>query len=96
MTYTGTMELAHFGGENTGQLKDEYFISPTFIDMGMRIGHTIELNDIETGLELFGGVKNIFDAYQQDFDINKNRDSNYIYGPSLPRTLFFGVRVKPI
>jgi outer membrane receptor for ferrienterochelin and colicins len=96
MTYTGTMELAHFGGENTGQLVDEYFTSPTFIDMGLRVGHTFELSNIETGLELFGGVKNIFDAYQNDFDVSKNRDSNYIYGPSLPRTMFVGIRVKPI
>lgn len=95
MTYTGTMELAHFGGENTGQLDDEYFTSPTFIDMGLRVGHTFELSNIDTGLELFGGVKNILDAYQNDFDLSKNRDSNYIYGPSLPRTIFVGIRVKP-
>ena len=96
MTYTGTMELAHFGGEGTGQTEDEYFTSPSFFDMGLRVGHTIEMSNIDTGLELFGGVKNIFDAYQNDFDISKNRDSNFIYGPSLPRTLFIGIRVKPI
>ncbi|MFA7326158.1 MAG: TonB-dependent receptor [Candidatus Kapaibacterium sp.] len=95
MTYTGTMELAHFGGDNTGQLADEYFTSPSFFDLGLRVGHTLELSDIDTGLELFGGIKNIFDAYQNDFDISKNRDSNYIYGPSLPRTMFVGIRVKP-
>jgi outer membrane receptor for ferrienterochelin and colicins len=96
ITYMGTMELAHFAGEGTGQTKDEYFTSPTFIDMGLRVGHTFELSNIETGLELFGGVKNIFDAYQNDFDTRKNRDSNYIYGPSLPRTIFLGIRVKPM
>lgn len=96
ITYTGKMELAHFAGEGTRQTTDEYFTSPTFIDMGLRVGHTFELSNIETGLELFGGVKNIFDAYQNDFDTRKNRDSNYIYGPSLPRTIFIGIRVKPM
>ncbi len=96
ITYTGAMELAHFGAEGTGQIEDEYFTSHSFFDMGLRIGHTFELGNIDTGLELFGGVKNIFDSYQNDFDISKNRDSNYIYGPSLPRTLFVGIRVKPI
>ncbi len=96
LTYTGNMELIHFGGDNTGQIINEYVNSPQFIDMGIRIGHVFEINDVETGIELFGGIKNIFDAYQNDFDKNKNRDSNYIYGPSLPRTLFLGIRIKPI
>ncbi|MER3328094.1 MAG: TonB-dependent receptor, partial [Candidatus Kapaibacterium sp.] len=39
ITYTGTMILAHFGGEGTGQLEDEYFTSPSFFDMGLRVGH---------------------------------------------------------
>ena len=38
------------------------------------------------------GVKNIFNAYQNDFDIGKNRDSNYIYGPSQPRTIYIGIK----
>lgn len=96
VTYTGSMILAHFGGAGTGQTEDEYFTSPSFFDIGLRVGHTIVLNNLDTGLELFGGVKNILDAYQNDFDISKNRDSNFIYGPSLPRTLFFGIRVKAI
>ena len=31
--------------------------------------------------------KNIFNAYQKDFDRGADRDSGYIYGPSLPRRL---------
>jgi len=50
----------------------------------------------DTGLELFGGVKNVFNAYQDDFDIGKNRDSNYVYGPSLPRTFFIGVKLMSL
>jgi outer membrane receptor for ferrienterochelin and colicins len=32
-------------------------------------------------------------AYQRDFDIGKNRDSNYIYGPGAPRTYFIALRL---
>lgn len=96
LSYTGTMEIAHFGGEGTGQAIDEYVTSPSFVDVGLRLGHTFELSKNDTGLELFGGVKNMFDSYQNDFDISKNRDSNYIYGPNLPRTFFLGLRVKSI
>jgi outer membrane receptor for ferrienterochelin and colicins len=44
--------------------------------------------------ELYGGQKNILNQYQSDFDIGKNRDSNYIYGPSLPRTIFIGLKIS--
>ena len=54
----------------------------------------VDLPKIKTGIEFFGGIKNVFDAYQSDFDFGKNRDSNYVYGPSLPRTFFFGLKVK--
>ena len=39
--------------------------------------------------------KNILNAYQNDFDTGKNRDS-YIYGPSVPHTLFAGLRLRSI
>jgi outer membrane receptor for ferrienterochelin and colicins len=96
IVYTGTMELAHFGGEGTGQIEDRYFISQAFTEVGFRLGHTFSLKKSATGIELFTGVKNVFDAYQQDFDISKNRDSNFVYGPSLPRTFFLGLRIKSL
>jgi outer membrane receptor for ferrienterochelin and colicins len=39
------------------------------------------------------GVRNLLNAYQRDFDIGKNRDSNYIYGPASPRTIFIALRL---
>lgn len=96
IVYTGVMDIAHFGGEGTGQAEDEYFTSPNFTEIGVRLGYTFELEKTKTSLELFGGMKNIFNAYQNDFDISKNRDSNYVYGPGLPRTFFVGLRLKSL
>lgn len=96
LVYTGTMELAHFGGENTGQDIDEFKTSEAFTELSLRAGHTFELKNISTGIEIFGGIKNIFNAYQSDFDIGKNRDSNYVYGPGIPRTYFLGLRIKSL
>ncbi len=96
IVYTGPMELAHFGGEGTGQAEDAYVTSPTFAEISLRVGHTFALENVNTGLELFGGIKNLTNAYQDDFDTGKNRDSNYIYGPLLPRTFFVGLRVKSL
>ena len=34
------------------------------------------------------------DSNQNDFDFGADRDSGYIYGPTLPRSFFFGVKLK--
>ncbi|HET8830067.1 MAG TPA: TonB-dependent receptor [Pelobium sp.] len=94
--FTGSMLLTHFAGEGTGQTVDEYYRTKPFTDVGFRIGHTFELNKVKSGLELFTGMKNLFDSFQNDFDTGKNRDSNYVYGPSLPRSVIFGLRLKSL
>ncbi len=94
--YTGRMLLAHFKGEGTGQNVDEYYDGKSFTDMSLRISKTINLNKIKTAFEIFTGMKNIFNSYQKNFDTGKNRDSNFIYGPSIPRTIFLGFRIKSL
>lgn len=94
--YTGTMLLAHFAGAGTGQDVNEYYTSRSFTDVGIRVGHTFDFKTVNTGIEIFGGMKNIFDAYQSNFDLGKNRDSNFIYGPNMPRSVFIGLRLKSI
>ena len=94
--YTGSMTLAHFAGEGTGQLVNEYFKAQPFIDLGLRVSHTFNIKKMKTGLEVFTGMKNIFDSYQKNFDSGKNRDSNFTYGPAMPRTIFLGLRLKSI
>ena len=47
----------------------------------------------ENRLETTKGLVDI-NQYQNDFDKGALRDSNYIYGPALPRTVFVGLKVK--
>ncbi|SDR81139.1 outer membrane receptor for ferrienterochelin and colicins [Gillisia sp. Hel1_33_143] len=96
MVYTGKMDIAHFGGQNTGQQIDKYYRTPTFTELSIRTAYLFDLPNISTGLELSGGVKNITNSYQDDFDLGKNRDSNYIYGPAAPRTVFVGLKIKSL
>lgn len=93
--YTGTMKIAHFAGAPE-QTVDAYTTSKAFSELGIKSSYRFNLKNIDTGLEVFGGVKNIFDAYQSDFDSGKNRDSNYVYGPGSPRTVFVGLRIKSL
>jgi outer membrane receptor for ferrienterochelin and colicins len=39
------------------------------------------------------GVKNILNSFQNDFDLGIDRDPAYIYGPTMPRTIYFGVKI---
>jgi outer membrane receptor for ferrienterochelin and colicins len=91
MVYTGPMELVHFGGAPE-QTVDAFTTSQDFLDIGVKAGYTLFFDTVDSGLELFAGLKNLTNAYQSDFDTGKNRDSNYIYGPSLPRTVFVGIK----
>lgn len=87
--YTGSMLVPHYGGEDLD--KDWIKNTPSFFDMGVRLAYDIKLS-AQTKLQLSGGVKNIFDMYQNDIDKGKDKDSGYIYGPSMPRMFHFGVK----
>jgi outer membrane receptor for ferrienterochelin and colicins len=43
-------------------------------------------------MQFYAGVKNIFNQIQKDYDKGMYRDAGYIYGPSLPRTINFGIK----
>ena len=91
--YTGKMLLVHLAGAPE-QTIDEYVTSPTFTELNAKLSYTFNLPAVDSGLEFFVGVKNITNAYQDDFDSGKNRDSNYIYGPALPRSFYAGIKLK--
>ncbi len=91
--YTGKMLVPHFAGAENQEV-DEIFESEAFSELSMRGSYKIGLPAVKSNLELFGGIKNILNSYQDDFDIGKNRDSNFVYGASMPRTIFIGVRLS--
>jgi outer membrane receptor for ferrienterochelin and colicins len=93
--YTGSMKIPHFAGSEN-QAIDEIVTSDAFSELSAKIAYTLPLEKMASKIELYGGVKNVFNAYQDDFDRGKNRDSNYFYGPSLPRTFYIGIKLKSI
>jgi len=92
LTYTGNMLVPHFAGA-PGVDEDELIQSPAFWVLGTSLNWTTPLYVHSKPLKFQIGVQNLFNAYQNDFDIGKNRDSNFIYGPSKPRTFFVGIRI---
>jgi outer membrane receptor for ferrienterochelin and colicins len=94
-THTGPMLVPHFGGGGPGpDAPDVLTTSPHFLNLNLKLAHTFPLRASEAsslGLKVYGGVKNVLHSYQRDFDTGPRRDSNYIYGPTRPRTFFLGV-----
>ena len=88
-TYTGPMLVQHFAGYVE---KDIAVMTNPFFDMGLKLSYEFKIYR-SIGLQINGGVKNIFNSYQKDFDQGADRDAGYVYGPSLPRTLFFGAKL---
>jgi outer membrane receptor for ferrienterochelin and colicins len=59
--------------------------------LNIKFEKRFEVNDSFT-TTFSAGVKNLFNAYQDDFDTGPMRDSDYIYGPIAPRTIFVGLK----
>jgi len=91
-TYTGQMLVPYFGTDLANPEAGTLRQSPQFLDLGLKLTYQLGINE-ETNMELSAGVKNLFNAYQSDFDRGIERDPGYIYGPSSPRTIYFGIKV---
>ncbi len=88
-TYSGSMLVQHMAGSGTPV--DRAVTTPAFFDLNVKLSCTFRLCR-SVSMQLHAGVQNLFDAYQNDFDRGADRDSGYVYGPSLPRSWFAGVK----
>ena len=88
--YTGSMLVQHFAGFIP---EDAEVVTPSFFDLSFKVAYTFK-PAFNARLQLNTGVQNIFNSYQNDFDQGPFRDSGYIYGPSLPRTFFAGLKLS--
>ena len=89
--YTGSMLVGHSAG--SGVEEPVAVHTPKFMEVNMKLAYDFPIYKYLT-LQVNGGIQNITNAYQKDFDKGWNRDSGYIYGPSLPRSYYVGVKVS--
>ena len=89
--YTGSMLVGHSAG--SGVEEPVAVHTPKFMEVNMKLAYDFPVYRYLT-LQVNGGIQNITNAYQKDFDKGWNRDSGYIYGPSLPRSYYVGVKVS--
>lgn len=89
--YTGSMLIGHAAG--SGVEEPKAVDTPDFMELNMKLAYDIPVSKYLT-LQVNGGIQNIANSYQKDFDKGWNRDSNYIYGPSLSRSYYVGVKIN--
>lgn len=87
-TYTGSMVAPHV--VSTSGFID-LVDTTSFLDMTTKLTYHFDWKETFK-LELSGGVQNIWNSYQDDFDRGPLRDSDFIYGPNRPRTFFVGLK----
>lgn len=61
--------------------------TPSFFDANIKIYYDFKLFN-HASIQVNAGMQNIFNSYQSDFDKGYQRDSGYIYGPTMPRSIF--------
>ena len=95
--YTGSMYVPHLAGGNRADgsvIENEQLVkTKSFFDVNIKLSYNFEISK-GLYLEFSGGLQNIFNSYQTDFDYGINRDAGYIYGPIKPRTLFFSIKLR--
>lgn len=85
--FTGTMFVPDEA------IKEIVKTSQTFIEFDA--GVTWRLTFMSSSqTKLSCGVKNITDAFQKDLQKGVDRDPAYVYGPQLPRRLYFGMDIS--
>lgn len=88
-TYTGSMLVEHHAGFIAN---NETVRTPSFWDINFKAAYDFKIYK-SFGLQLNAGVQNILNSFQKDFDSGADRDSGYIYGPTLPRSFFIGIKL---
>ena len=88
--YTGTMTVFYEGIEDKPVDENGLIETDSFFDLDLKLSYLMKLNG--ASVEFFGGAKNLFNSYQDDFDTGIDRDPAFIYGPLAPRTVYFGIK----
>ncbi|MEM6263637.1 MAG: TonB-dependent receptor [Bacteroidota bacterium] len=88
-TYTGSMIVPRVvGGDGFLDLIE----TTPFFDLNLKASYLFDISE-DFHLEVSGGARNIFNSFQPAFDSGPERDSDFIYGPATPRSVFISVKI---
>ena len=88
-TYTGSMTVPRVVGANGAP---DLLESDAFFDVNLKASYHFDISE-DFHVELSGGFRNLFNSYQPEFDSGPERDSDFIYGPAAPRSVFISIKI---
>ena len=88
--FIGPMLVQHYAGFIPS---DTETLTPSFLDLAAKVSYHFHLGSY-TRVDCSLTVKNILDSYQEDVDLGPDKDSAYIYGPNLPRSVYAIVKLS--
>ncbi|MEO0438398.1 MAG: TonB-dependent receptor [Pseudomonadota bacterium] len=86
LRYTGSMQVLN---NNLGTLAE----TTSFTEIDLTATKHFERFYGTANLDLTLGIRNLLDEFQSDLEIGAARDSDYVYGPRLPRTVFMSFQL---
>ncbi len=85
--YTGPMDVLN---NRLGAIRR----SGSYLVVDLTATRHFPIGDGTREVDLTFGVKNVTDARQRDLETGANRDSDFVYGPRLPRTMFARINAR--
>ena len=88
--YNGSMLVGHAAG--SGVDNPVVVHTPSFFTLSVKASYDFNIFK-QIIAQINAGIQNIGNVYQRDLDKGWNRDASYIYGPSLPRCFYVGMKL---
>lgn len=88
-TFTGPMLVQHM--EGSGTPIDIAKTTKSFLELNFKAAYDFTIMK-QLKMQASIGILNFLNAYQKDFDLGTKRDSGYMYGPLMPRSIIAGIK----
>ncbi|MFN3518655.1 MAG: hypothetical protein ACK4YT_04335 [Sphingomonas sp.] len=85
--YTGSMPVLN---NRLAELRN----SDPFLVFDLTATRHIPVRDDGSEIDVTFGIRNLTDARQRDLEVGAGRDSDYVYGPRLPRNFFVRINAR--
>lgn len=89
LNLTGPMDVLYQGIRRNVQIER----TPSFTELDIMAAYTQAISS-SLILEFQAGIRNLTNAFQNDFESGRDRDAGYMFGPMRPRMLTLGVSMK--
>ncbi|MEM6544006.1 MAG: TonB-dependent receptor [Pseudomonadota bacterium] len=86
LRYTGSMQVLN---NNLGTLTE----TESFTEIDLTATKHFERFYGTANLDITLGIRNLLDEFQSDLEVGAGRDSDYVFGPRLPRTAFLSFQL---